>query len=256
MKIKYIASLDKRASDINSLIRKDFPEILETKKPELILLAGGDGAMMHAIREYHNLDIPFLGIARGTFNFLMNEVKQEKEFLNNLLNNNLKLHLQQTQMIKILHNNKELGYAVNDIVIGTSITGYHTFEINTQDQTLANLEVKGSGLCISTDLGSTAYSYNLGNPAIPLNNQLLIISGIVCNKYINDIVKIQKITIKLKSDREECNLYFDGIKQKMTLKKDDEIIIKKGKSIKIAFTSLKEFKEKRRRIYNRHRNFN
>jgi NAD+ kinase len=256
MKIKYIPSSDKRAKDFNNLVKQKFPRILKTSKPEIILLAGGDGAMMRAIKKYNHLNIPFLGIAKGTFNFLMNEIENEPEFLQDLIEKNVSISFQQTQTVEVLHNNENLGYAVNDIILGTTVIGYHTFEINTQDQTLSNLEVKGTGLCISTDLGSTAYSYNLGNPAIPLNNQLLIISGIVCNKYINDIVKIQKINIKLKSQREECKIYIDGIKQKRSLKEGEELILKKGKSVKIGFLSLKNFKEKRRGISNRHRNFN
>ncbi len=256
MNIKYIESSDTRAEKFNSLVKKHCPQILDTKNPELILVAGGDGAMMHAIRRYNHLNAPFLGIAKGTFNFLMNEIKNEKQFLTKLLENKANIHFQHTQTIQVMLKNKNIGYAVNDIILGTSVIGYHTFEISTHDKTLSKMEVKGSGLCISTDLGSTAYSYNLGNPAIPLDNQLLIISGIVCNKYINDILKIQKIAITLKSNREPCNIFLDGIKQDLCLKEEEQILLQEGKTVTIGFLSLKDFNEKRRGISNRHRNFN
>jgi len=259
MNVLYIKNADPRAQIFNNLVEQHYPQISQTKKPDLILIAGGDGAMMHAIRKYNHLDIPFLGIAKGTFNFLMNEVKNEKKFLQNLMDGDIKMHFQKTQTIHVTHkgeNEKSLGFFVNDIILGTSVAGYHTFELSTKDQTLCKLEVQGTGLCISTDLGSTAYSYNLGNPAIPLNNNLLIISGIVCNKDISDIVKIQRIKIKLKSNREKCSVFLDGIEQKTALKENDQIILTKGKQVKIGFISLKKFKEKRTGISNRHRNFN
>ncbi len=210
---------------------------------------------MHAIRKHHKLNIPFFGIAKGTFNFLMNEIKNEEKFLNELINEKTQIHFQKAQTIKVSSKTQELGYAVNDLILGTSIVGYHTFQIDTEDKTLEKIQVKGTGLCISTDLGSTAYSYNLGNPALPLDNELLIISGIVCNKYINDIVKIQKINIKIKSHREPCNIFLDGIKQNTRLEENDEIFLEKGKGINIGLISTKNFKEKRRSISNRHRNF-
>lgn len=255
MQVKYIKSSDIRAKDFNDLVEKYYPEMLESKEPELILVAGGDGAMMRAIRKYNHLDVPFLGIARGSFNFLLNEIDNAKDFLEKLSQNKITTHLQETQTIKVKHGEENIGYAANDIILGTSINGYHHFEINTEDETISNLEVKGTGLCISTDLGSTAYSYNLGNPALPLEHNLLIISGIVCNKYINDIVQIQKITIKIKSNRSSCNIFIDGIEQDKPLETNQTITLEKGKPVKIALLSLKDFKSKRKGISNRHRNF-
>ncbi len=255
MNIKYIESSDTRARKFNELIKKEYPQIINTKKPNIIMVAGGDGAMMHAIREYNHLGIPFFGVAKGTLNFLMNETEDEKKLIQDLVDNKINLHFQKAQTIKITYNSKKLGYAINDIILGTSIIGYHSFTINSEDETLSNLEVKGSGLCISTDLGSTAYSYNLGNPAIPLDNNLIIISGIVCNKYINDILKIQNIKIGINSDREKCDILIDGIKQEHSFKRGDTIILEKGKTIEIGLISLKDFTDKRKCISNRHRNF-
>ncbi len=259
MKVKYIESSDERAFDFNNLVCKKYSNILKTRKPELILIAGGDGAMMHAIKRYHHLNIPFFGIAKGTFNFLMNDIRDEEKFLKKLLDGKIKINLQKAQTLEVIHKREEketkLGYAANDILLGSSISGYHTFKLTSKDKTLDSLEVKGTGLCISTDLGSTAYSYNLGNPAIPLNKNLLMISGIVCNKDINDILKIQNIKIKIISNRENCSVFLDGIKQKILLKGNDAVVLKKGKTVKIGFVSLKKFQEKRRNISNRHRNF-
>ena len=50
MKIYYEPSPDPRVSDFNNLIADRFPEFLKEEKPEVILVAGGDGAMHHATK--------------------------------------------------------------------------------------------------------------------------------------------------------------------------------------------------------------
>ncbi|MFO7564469.1 MAG: NAD(+)/NADH kinase, partial [Enhygromyxa sp.] len=106
MRIKYIKSSDKRAKEFNEFIESKYPHILSTKQPELILIAGGDGAMMHAIRKYNEMDIPFFGVAKGTFNFLMNEIKNEGSFLEKLLSGKIKMFFQETQTIQVTHKGK------------------------------------------------------------------------------------------------------------------------------------------------------
>src|SRR5207253_1491546 len=42
-------------------------------RPNLILVIGGDGTMLHAIRRHWRLRIPFLGLNAGHLGFLANE---------------------------------------------------------------------------------------------------------------------------------------------------------------------------------------
>jgi NAD kinase len=85
MKIKYRISNDKRCKEINDLIQKEFPQMLKEKNPDLILVSGGDGAILHAIQEYNHFKVPFFGYGTGTLNFLMNELdlNKLKKFLEN-----------------------------------------------------------------------------------------------------------------------------------------------------------------------------
>ena len=66
MRIKYIVNKDPRVKEFNTLINSKFPQLLTEKRPELFLVAGGDGAMLHAIimilncPYLENLNIQFL----------------------------------------------------------------------------------------------------------------------------------------------------------------------------------------------------
>ena len=54
MRIKYILSKDPRVKEFNKIIKENFPQLLVEKKPQLYLVAGGDGAMLHAIHKTIN----------------------------------------------------------------------------------------------------------------------------------------------------------------------------------------------------------
>lgn len=230
MRIRYIVSKDKRLAGFNEFVAGKFPALLKEKKPELLLVAGGDGAMLHAIQEFHELNIPFIGRASGTLNFLLNEFHDDEKIINGLLEDKVKLHFQESQSIKVSVNGKVIGYAVNDVLLGDSINAYHSFSLNSEDKSFDNFEVKGTGLLVSTTLGSTAYNYNNGGRILPMDSGLWSITGVVTNRFLNDILSQQKICTSI----DKGNLYIDGIKV-FSSKGCYEVDLEPGKHIKIAF---------------------
>lgn len=48
----------------------DFVADSDGNKPEVVMVIGGDGTMLNAIRSHRNLSIPFVGIDTGTLGFL------------------------------------------------------------------------------------------------------------------------------------------------------------------------------------------
>lgn len=261
MKIKYRISKDKRCKEINDFIQKEFPHLLKEKKPDLILVSGGDGAILHAIQEYNHHKVPFLGYGTGTLNFLMNDMNFDKlrKFLIKLEKNEITLKTIETTKIKVSLQRKsakkaiKIGQAVNEVVLGSKLMGYHSFSINSNDGSFNNFEIKGSGICLSTDLGSTGYNFNLGGAILPLGSDLWSLLGIVCNRYLEDILNTDKITIENTSKRPGLSVFLDGIKQKNTINIGDKIIIQKGDTVKLAFYNQKKFFEKRIDISSRYR---
>lgn len=72
-------------------------------------------------------------------------------------------------------------------------------------------EIKGSGICLSTDLGSTGYNFNLGGAILPLGSNLWSVLRIVCNRYLEDILSSNEITIRCNSKKSSFSVYLDGI---------------------------------------------
>jgi NAD kinase len=260
MKILYFQNKDERSKDVDNIIEKDFPHILREKNPDLIFVSGGDGAMLHAIQSFGHLRVPFFGYANGTLNFLMNSIPMNnlKKTIKDLEKDKIELQEIITSKIdvQLLSKNKGkeyLGFAVNEVVIGSTIMGYHSFTLNSEDNIFTDFKINGSGLCISTDLGSTGYNFNLGGPVLPLGSNLWSISGIVCNRHLEDIIKINKLRVICECQRTNPTIFLDGIDKNITLEKGDEIILKKGSNTKILFQSKDDFLKKRLEIISRYR---
>lgn len=215
--------------------------------------------MLHSIRKYNHFNVPFLGHARGTLNFLMNDFGgKEKTILNKIINDEINFHLEETKAIKVDLRKPDgsefnIGYAVNELVLGNSIMGYHHFELNSEDGAFKDLKIKGSGLSICTDLGSTGYNFNLGGPMIPMGKELWVVMAVICNRYLHDIVEAQHINIELQSDRENCDIFIDGVVNKEKMEKLDKVLISEGREIRLAFLDDHSFGRKRIDISSRFR---
>lgn len=248
MKIKYLKNGDKRVSEFNKLIEDTFPQLLTEKNPQLYLVAGGDGAMLHAMNKTVEKHIPYFGKALGSFNFLLNSFSNDEEIINGLIEDKIKLDILKSFTLSVYLDNKKIGEAVNDIVIGDNIMGYHTFNITTQGKELNSFEIKGGGICISTPIGSTAYNFNNNGRILPLESSLISITGIVCNRYLNDIFPVQEIKITGSGG----NIYLSNvITEKLTQGK--ELIIKRGEDVEIGFLDKDDFLKRRAEILHRYR---
>lgn len=248
MRIKYLASPDPRVEKYNEYIEENFPQLMKEKKPDIFLVAGGDGAMLHAMHDTIEHQIPYIGKAMGTFNFLMNRFENDDEVINSILNDRKKIETFKTFAIEATLNGKKLGEAVNDIILGNSITGYHTFNISTEYGDFTEFEVKGSGMCISTAIGSTAFNFNNNGRILPLDSCLLSITGVVCNRFLNDIVPFQEIRIR----SDGVKIYLSNVKSQ-TLEEGSELVLRKGTEVNLGFLNKVEFLQRRIDITHRYR---
>jgi len=261
MKIRYRISNDKRCKEINALIEEKFPYMIREKNPDLIFVPGGDGAILHAIQEFNHYKVPFFGYGMGNLNFLMNDIDLNKvsDFIDKLQGDKIKLQEIETTKISVFltrkgsKKTKKIGQAVNEVVLGSKLMGYHSFKISSTDGSFNNFEIRGSGISVSTDLGSTGYNFNLGGSILPLGSNLWSIIGIACNRYLEDILMTDKIVIENTSKRPGLTIFLDSIRQKNRLNMGDKIILKKGDIVRLAFYNKKRFFEKRVDITSRYR---
>lgn len=240
MKIKYRPTNDPRVSDFNSFIKTNYPQFLVEKNPDLVLVAGGDGSMLHAIQENIDLQVPFFGKARGTFNFMMNSFENSIEVIEGLLNDSFELYIVETGAIAVSVDDTYIGEAVNEVLIGDSINAYEEYSITTEDLSFDKFSIKGCGVCIATPLGSTGYNFNNAGPILPIGRRLWVIAGIVCNQYVNDLLNIQRVNVTIQKGK----LFLDGI-EKATITSESKVMLSPGKMVRLAFLNKQQFLHQR-----------
>lgn len=170
-KIKIIA--DQNNSKSQKVVDKLKP--FECKKPEMVVVVGGDGFMLKAIRKYCNLNIPFLGINVGHRGFLLNEI----EFLDDFFNNHelvaYTIHLLQVNVLKPSGETRSYT-AFNEALIERAGSQAGWIEISVNDKVCIS-KLVADGVLVATPAGSTAYAMAMGASPIPLGTEAFVLVG-------------------------------------------------------------------------------
>lgn len=223
--------LEERAAAVLNLPENSAEEIKE--KSELIIVLGGDGTLISAIRLVEDKDTPILGINLGRLGFLTEtKVEEAIQVIENILEGNYRCEQRMKLNGKIVNGEAEFSMDVlNDIVIHKGALA----RIIEMDVFIDNMFVntyRADGLIIATPTGSTAYSLAAGGPiVIPTMNSILITP--ICPHSLTHrpvvVPDNSEIKIIIKSEDEKIYITFDGQIGKK-LEKNDEIIIKKSKN--------------------------
>jgi NAD kinase len=250
MKILFMDAHTEKAKELYSIIERKYPMFLTEENPELILVAGGDGSMIRAIHKEISKNVPFFGIGKGTLNFLMNEIDDIEE----LINSNFKsvdFGIEETKCVEVTiikKNGQIFNYqSVNEVVLGGTVMGYHTFSFSTEDMAFNNHILKSEKFVVSTPLGSTAYHYN--NEGVIIPDLSYPIYGVTTgvgpkDEKLNIFVKEQKIELEITFTRDICYLFVDGINT-IDFEVGDKVILTPGQTIRLAFLDKKGFQIKR-----------
>jgi len=214
-----------------------------SKMDKTIIAKGGDGTLLKSITKFYSKDIMFYGEASGTLNFLMNTIPYSKD-----IDIKVKKFRRIKVRVTILKPNK-LGELVpevkefqvlNDVFISEE-NGWIDFNCHDKDMILGSF--KGSGLIISTAIGSTGINKNNNGVILPLSSKDWVVTGDKTNRTINYVLRNNRMTIKVRS-RGTVNIFGDGHNHHFTRVQSVEIL--KGDTVKIGFANYTEMKRKRR----------
>lgn len=171
--------------------------------PDTVFVVGGDGTFLNAVAQYFaRLDqICFYGIHTGTLGFFTDYKEEEvEEFLETFYSESYK-EVSYPLLKAIIDGHKY--YALNEIRIeNTKRTQY--MDVYVDGDFFETL--RGTGICVASQLGSTAYNRALGGAVIQEGLDLIEMSeiaGIHHSKYRSlgaPIVMKREVKIKLVSD--------------------------------------------------------
>ncbi len=144
-----------------------------SESPNLVLVLGGDGTMLKAIREHWRLRVPFIGLNTGHLGFLMNErlptVLQGLE----LVSYNLPLLRVDS---KKPNGESGWGLAYTDVWLERAEGQAAWFRVEVDGETRVS-KVVGDGMLVATASGSSAYARAMGAVPVPIDTPTLTLAG-------------------------------------------------------------------------------
>ena len=184
--MKYITVVknDSESKKVDEIIKKSISLEEDNKNPDYVIAIGGDGTIIKASHRYPHAVI--FGVHTGHLGFYANyNVDNIDELIEDINSNKFEYHNIDVISCELVTKNKTtlLGNALNEITILTPLKTL-TMDVFVDNSFFETF--KGTGLCISTPFGSTAYNKSLSGAVVDTNLsaiQLTEIAGINSNAY-------------------------------------------------------------------------
>ncbi len=199
----------------------------ELKDMSLIIVLGGDGTYLRAVRLLRGHPVPILGFNMGSLGFLTSHpVSEVFKVIDETLKNNMVTE-QRSRLHTSVHlkSGKKVTFdALNDIVIER---GSFSQLISTSvyfNKAYVN-DIKADGIIISTPTGSTAYNLAAGGPILHPEVQALVVTSVAPHSLSSRPLIFpdhHKLTLKVQTS--SAHLIIDGQKV-LDLSPDDEVTI-------------------------------
>ena len=190
-------------------------EQMAARKPEFVVVLGGDGTMLAATRVLARAGIPILGVNLGSLGFLTEVTLAELyPTLEALEKNQCAVESRSMMHCQLERGGKcVVAYeALNDAVVSKSaLARIADFEVQVDGVFVSNY--KADGLILSTPTGSTAYSLAAGGPVVTPDVAAFIITPISSHALTNRPLVVRdsaEIVVVVKSIQSKAYLTVDG----------------------------------------------
>ncbi|MGM9858261.1 MAG: NAD(+)/NADH kinase [Bacilli bacterium] len=230
MKYSISAKQNEKSLEIKnrlSIILENNNFVFDEKCPEVVFVIGGDGTFLKTVHKYiDRLDsICFIGIKTGTLGYFFEYSASDlDEVVDNVLNNSeyfIEEHNLIEATLKYENDEKYSIYAINEVRIENP---FKTLECNVYINGEFLETFRGSGLLVSSSLGSTGYNKSCNGAVIDTSLNLLQLTEI--NPINNYFYSSLNNSLILKND---AHIVFEGPFDKEIIGFDNKIDEKNGK---------------------------
>ena len=212
---------------------------------DVIVVLGGDGFMLEAIKKQMENNLPLFGLNYGSVGFLMNTVNDED--LIQRLDSSQSIKIKPLSMnAKSTDGSEHSAIAVNEVSLLRETHQAAKIKISI-DQNVRLEELVCDGVLLSTPSGSTAYNLSAHGPILPINADVLALTpisafrprrwkGAILNNNSEvkfEIIESKKRPVSVVADSTE----FRDI-ESVTIKQDNQ------KSVQLLFDAQHSFEER------------
>ena len=208
----------------------------ESSTPNLVLVLGGDGTMLRAIREHWQLRVPFIGLNTGHLGFLMNERLPEELVDLELVSYNLPMLRVEA---KRPDGETTWGLAFSDVWLERAEGQAAWLRVDIDGETRV-AKVVGDGMLVSTAAGSSAYARAMGAVPVPIDTPTLTLAGsnIFQPRFWKPMILSDESLITLSSldysGKRPLRCYIDGLP--LGMMQEIEVRRSLSASVELAFT--------------------
>ena len=160
---------------IKSFLEKNL-STYSISKSNLIIVIGGDGFMLWALKKYNKFKKSFYGINSGSYGFLMNKFST-KYTIKNLSKARIVSISPLEMTVKNKYNLTKKSIAINEVSILRQSRQAASLSISKSSKKIIK-KLVSDGVLVSTPAGSTAYNLSVHGPILSLDSKKLSISPI------------------------------------------------------------------------------
>ena len=161
-----------RKPELREFLENEAEALAERVRFDCLIVLGGDGTMLRAIRECHSEGLPFLGVNFGTKGFLMNRVEDVVGTDRFRINPYPLLDVEAESA-----SGRASGIAFNEAQVKTA--GGHMVTLDLSIGGHSEIRMRGDGFLVVTPAGTTGYNASAGGPILPHSSPLLVVTPLL-----------------------------------------------------------------------------
>ncbi len=180
---------------------------------QCIITIGGDGTLIASALDSADLNLPIIGINKGTLGYLTGtETCDIEETLRKVMTGDYTVEERMMLCGMVYDSENRLKVekrALNDIVLKNTILKVSDYDISVNSKYLSGF--KADGMIVCTPTGSTAYSMSAGGPIIEPMARMMVITPI-CPHTLNtrSIVISAEANVVIEVRDDSSAVLFDG----------------------------------------------
>jgi NAD+ kinase len=213
-------------------IGKTTLKVAQPNKVDLILVLGGDGTSLEAVRFLRGRKVPILGVNLGSLGFLT-ETRVDDLYANLEATLDGSLESRPRSMLRVtIRRDKKIVFdesALNDVVIERG-SHPHLIEMVIFADKLFVSNLKADGVIVASPTGSTAYNLAAGGPILHPEVKALVVTPICPHSLTSRPILLPddvKLSFRMIDEPQKAHLTVDGQKLE-SIANEDEVTVEKA----------------------------